>query len=137
MLFWSRTVLVLRFVAIGWAAVVGVWSGLVFYEIIEPRPSLEPWGWIASILLIGIENAGTLIVRRARSINGEKSDRIESTLKTALLQIAQARVASYQDLGASVFVPTWWSRVLRHSGKQMRLKRIARFRPAATPNSLV
>lgn len=133
MLLWSRSVLVLRFAAIGWAAVVGIWSGLVFYGLIDPKPSLEPWGWIASIILIGVENAGTLIVRRYRTVHGDQTARIESTLKTALLQIAQSREVSYQDLGASVFVPTWWSRVRRHTGGKIRLKRISRFRPAGYP----
>ncbi|MFF7684132.1 hypothetical protein ACFZA2_15395 [Microbacterium sp. NPDC007973] len=133
MLLWSRLVLVMRFVAIGWAAVVGVWSGLVYYELIDPKPSLEPWGWIASIVLIGVENAGTLIVRRFRSRSTDQNARIESTLKTALLQVTQSREVTYQDLGASVFVPTLWSRVRRHSGAQVRLKRISRFRPAGYP----
>lgn len=133
MLVWSRLVLVMRILAISWAVVVGAWSGLVFYGIISPKPSLEPWGWIASIVLIGVENAGTLIVRRIRSISGDQNARIESTLKTALLQISQSRDVAYQDLGASVFVPTWWSRVRRHSGGQVKLKRISRFRPAGYP----
>lgn len=130
---WSRLVLFMRFVAIAWAVVVGVWSGLVFYGIISPKPSLEPWGWVASIVLIGVENAGTLVVRRYRTVHGDQAARIESTLKSALLQIAQSREVAYQDLGASVFVPTWWSRVRRHSGNKIRLKRISRFRPAGYP----
>ncbi|GAA4351191.1 hypothetical protein [Microbacterium rhizosphaerae] len=123
---WSVVSLVLRIGAVAWAALVGLGAALIAAGLINPLPKFEGTVWVISLIILGVDNVGTLIVRGSRRRRGRRMDRLEDALMVALLQIVRETPQLHlEDLGANAYVV---------SGRDSkRLHRVARLRPGRYP----
>lgn len=128
---WSKIVLVLRIVAVVWAIVLAVALFLASQGKIELSPDLEAAGWVISIIIIGVDNAGTIARRKANSDRNRLRTDIDQAVLPMLTQMSETGSVRFEHLGASVYVCKkrwWWP-----SDKPKEIRRIRRVRPSNFP----
>lgn len=134
---WDRFVFALRVIAGLWVAAVTVISALQASQLMPQSPKLEPFAWVFSLVIIGVDSVGSLFANRVRRKRAVKQAGVEKALMSLLLTLSQRRVLRFEELSASVFVPTRWSRLarwlLRRDPDHIVLGRFAQFRPGGHP----
>ena len=130
---WGTISFWLRFAAALWAAGVGVVVGLQAAEIVPRTPKLEATVWVVSLAIIGVDNVGTLIVRRLRRGRTQRQSALEKALMGMLVLMSATEQVRFEQLGASVYVPSRLNWIRRRRQKPEQLKRILRYRPSQTP----
>lgn len=128
---WPRVVFWLRLGAVAWVTLVGVVAALQASGTVPRLPKLEPWAWAFSLVILGIDNAGTLISRGVHKIARERNAELEKALMSLLIDVARSGGVRFEDLGASVFQPSRLDRLVRREPHQ--LVRTVRFRPSDYP----
>lgn len=123
---WSDIAFWLRVGAVAWVAAVGVFEALQFFGLLPQDHKLEPWVWSVSLVLLGVDNVGTLISRRLAKNRARRNDAITKALMALLIEITRNEpTLRFEKLGGNVFVT-------RRDGS---VKRIVRFRPAGPQQS--
>ena len=130
---WPVISLILRWLIIAYAAVVGIGVALASLHLIEPLPKLEASVWIISLVVLGIENAGTIVVRAFRSRRAKRTVELETAIQAALLQIVGHSAVHLEEIGGNVYMASRWDRWRQKPHDKVRLKRIARLRPGGYP----
>lgn len=136
-MFWKWSVLIARILAVVWVGTVAVGAALEDHEILPGLAKFESAAWAVSLGVIGIDNLGSLIVNTVRRRRARTKALVERTLMGLLLQLSKGKVLRFEEMSASVFVPTRWSRVqrflFRHGDGGTRLKRYKQLRPIGHP----
>lgn len=132
---WSRIVFWLRLgaaVFAGVAAVLGVYN---YYATQENKLPLwvEPAIWGVSLGIIMFDNVGTLVSRKIHAVRGDRQRRIEKSLMSLIIRLSKDHGIPFDELGASVYVPSRIDLMMRRPLHQVRLKRIIRYRPTGFP----
>lgn len=131
---WAAISLTARIAIIAYTAIVGLGAALTALGIITALPKLDTWVWFISLIVLGVENIVTLVIRHFRSKRGSRGAKLEDALASALIQIVRENPALHlEELGANVYWFSRWDRFRRADHKQTRLNRIARFRPGRYP----
>lgn len=131
---WPAIALSARVAIIAYTAIVGLGAALKAVGVVTPVAALETWVWLVSLIVLGVENVVTLVVRRVRTQRGQKIAKLEDTLVSALIQIVQSGNALHlEEIGANVYVASRIDRLLRRPHEQTRLRRVARIRPGRYP----
>jgi hypothetical protein len=130
---WGITATVLRVGAASFAGLVALAAGLRAMGLLPEKPELDTAAWVIALVIIGVDNVGTLFTRGARRRRAVRDKDIEKALMALLITIAKGRDLRFEELGASVFVASRWDRFARRGRVPKRLKRIVRFRPADYP----
>jgi hypothetical protein len=127
---WTKTIWWLRFAVVLWVASIGVVTALQAVGLVPALPKLSPYVWVISLVILGVDNLGTLISRKYNSNKRRTLDEIERALMTLVITVAHETTLRFEDLGAGVYVISthWWKR-----GSKEQLSRIKRFRPAGYP----
>lgn len=130
---WGVIVLVCRIVAATWAGLVALALVLQTGGFIAPlSSSLESTTWVLTLLIIGVDNIGTLFTRSYWKRRYKREADIEQSLMTMLIQMANSSSIRFEDLGASVYTPK--RRLpLKMASTEITFRRIKRFRPAGFP----
>lgn len=133
LVWWPKVVFWLRLAAVAWAATIPIVLILQTNGLVPALPKLETAAWIISLVVLGVDNLGTLISRavhrRIRSVDGE----VEKVLLGALNDISRSAGIQFWEMGASVYRPSRLDRMFRPSREPRRLVRIKRFRPTGYP----
>lgn len=131
---WQKVTLVLRVGATAFAGLVTLTAALRALGLFTTTPpALDTWAWVIALIIIGVDNVATLFTRSARAKKAARNAAIETTLMGLLISLARSGDMRFEELGASVFVPSAWDRFLRRGAKARKLKRIVRFRPSGYP----
>ncbi|GAA2947631.1 hypothetical protein GCM10010458_36510 [Microbacterium luteolum] len=131
---WPAISLTVRVIIVAYTVLVGLGAALKAIGVITPLPSLESWVWFVSLIVLGVENVVTLIVRHFRTRRGDRAAKLEDALASALIQIVRASPALHlEELGANVYVVSRFDWFLKKPHAHMRLRRVARLRPARYP----
>lgn len=125
---WGRFVFGARIAAVVWVAFVGAVVAAAHFGFLAEDSRLEPSVWVISLILLGLENVGTLVSRAIhRRVRNRNAD-IEKALMALLIQVSQRQPAlRFETLGANVF----------KAHKDGTLERIVRFRPAGPQQTAV
>ncbi|WP_168626987.1 hypothetical protein [Cryobacterium sp. BB307] len=120
----------MRIGALLWVTVVGVTAALQANGLVPNLPRLEPFAWAFSLVVIGVDNAGSLVVRRWEDNRAILSRKIETALMALLIGLVKGKKElRFEELGANVYTVSWLDKTLQRSDEARRLKRIKRFRP--------
>ncbi|KAM9866739.1 hypothetical protein ACIFOC_00431 [Leucobacter aridicollis] len=131
---WARIVLVLRIATLVFAGLVTLGLFLSAQKIIEINSGWEKWVWGTTLVVIVVDNVGTLFTRRHFRIKHQREKDIENTLMSTLLAISRTKRVRFEELGMSVYVPRRFNWKFWQSRSRPRmLKRIHRFRPSGFP----
>ncbi|TFC94040.1 hypothetical protein E3T28_15910 [Cryobacterium sinapicolor] len=129
---WGKVTFWLRLGAVVFVALVGIGAFMRQAGYVSFHPVFESWVWGVGLVVLAVDNAGTLAVRGVHAQRLKREKDIESALMSMLIILAKSKKLRFEELGASVYVPKRrrdWS-----NGKAHRhLKRIHRFRPAGFP----
>lgn len=129
---WARSVFWLRLAAVVWVALVVIGSSLQSTGAIPSLPKLEPWVWAFSLVLLAVDNAGTLISRGVHRRWRGRTAEIESALLTMHVQVSKHGIP-FEQLGSGIFVVSPRDRFFRRSDQPLRLSRHLRYRPSNYP----
>jgi hypothetical protein len=136
-MWWDGLVRVLRIVAAAWVGLIAIVAALQAGGLVPELPKLEPFAWVFSLVIIGVDSAGSLVANKVRRNRASQQSRTEKALMGLVLNLSRQRVLRFEELSVSVFVPTRWSRVmrwlLRRDADDIRLARFQQFRPAGFP----
>lgn len=131
---WAAITLTVRIVIIAYTAIVGLGAAAHALGLVTPLPQLEKWVWFVSLIVLGVENIATLVVRHFRTKRGKRSAALEDALASALIQIVRENPALHlEELGANVYMYSRWDRWRRVDHEETRLNRVARLRPGRYP----
>lgn len=123
----------LRIGAVAFATLVGLWTAAAHFGWVNAQEWIEPLVWMVSIIIVGVEGAGTLIARAIRSKKSKRDADMEFALNTMLMQFARTKSVRYEELGASVYVPDRFKRYRSLRGLESGFRRVKRYRPSETP----
>jgi hypothetical protein len=131
---WSRLVKWLRISAAVWAGGVPVVLVLQAIKVVPALPKLETAAWIISLVIIGVDNVGTLFSRSRNARRRTRDDEIGKALMSLLIDLARNSTVRFEELGASIHVVSRRDRIRGRSANPARLVRIERFRPSGYPS---
>lgn len=130
---WGTISFWLRFFAVAWVVLIGIGAALQKTKLLPALPDLTSWVWVISLVILGVDNVGTLIARGIRRKRSTRQTNLETALMPLLMQLAKTGRVRFETLGASVYVPARWSRLRKLLGGDVALRRIIRFRPSLQP----
>jgi hypothetical protein len=129
---WGKVTFWLRLSAVTFVALVGIGVFLRESGFMTFNSAFESGVWVFGLVVLAIDNAGTLFVRGVHARRAKRKKDIESALMSMLIILAKGKQLRFEELGASVYIPKrrpYWS-----NGSAPRpLARIHRFRPADFP----
>lgn len=133
--------LVLRISAALWVLTVGVFAGLQTLGYLPPAPKLEPITWAISLAIIGLESVGAIVRDRFQAVRSRLSFELDRWSLLFVLEHLddghQTKGLAFEEIGVSVWVPTFWSRQLarlpNYPREKTRFRRLNRFRPQGFP----
>lgn len=136
-MWWDGLVRVLRIFAGAWVALIAIVAALQANGLVPELPKLEPYAWVISLVIIGVDSIGSLFANKVRKSRMSQKDRVERAMMGLVLNLSMQRVVRFEELSASVFVPTRLSRlkqkVLRKTSVDIDLVRFKQFRPGGFP----
>ena len=127
---WGKIVFGLRIAAASWVGLVALVAALQAVGLVPQLPKVEPFAWVFSLIIIGIDNAGTIVSRKYHASKKRRDSEIEKVVMSLLIGCVDGKPSlRFEHLGASVYVRAW----RQPRTGPTRLKRIKRFRPAGLP----
>jgi|GEM_PF-5003859 hypothetical protein len=136
-MWWDGLVRVLRIFAGAWVAIIAIVAALQAGGMVPELPKLEPYAWVISLAIIGVDSIGSLFANKVRRSKASQKSRTEKALMGLVLNLSIQRVLRFEELSASVFVPTRWSRflrvLLRRAPDHIHLTKYKQFRPGGFP----
>jgi hypothetical protein len=123
----------MRIGAVLWVAAVGIVAALQASGLVPDLPKLEPWAWAVSLVVLGVDNAGTLVLRAQQSHRRGQNQQIEKALQSLLIEVAKGGKVRFEELGASVYRPSRRDRFNRKDQDPDLILRVVRYRPAGYP----
>lgn len=131
---WPAISLTVRVIIVAYTVLVGLGAALKAVGVITPLPQLESWVWFVSLIVLGVENIVTLVIRHFRKTKIDRAAKLEDALASALIQIVRTSPKLHlEELGANVYVVSRFDSFFNKPHDRMRLRRVARLRPARYP----
>lgn len=129
-----RVVLVARVCALVFTVAVGIGVFLHHQGILPDLGVLETAVWVTGLLILGIDNLGTLVSRHQAEKKRERNQKLDDILMQLLVGVAKSGSVRLEELGASIWlrrrippIRYWWS-------EETVLRRIRRLRPMNYPH---
>lgn len=132
--YWTGFVIGARIFAVVFAAAVPIGIGLHNAGHIEFSAAAETWVWIVGLVVLGVDNLGTLISRKHYGDNRKLIESLDGALMQLLVGISKSKSARLEELGASIWVRRRFSSPRLWRTGEVPLRRLRRFRPMNYPH---
>lgn len=131
---WKHVVFWLRIASIVFAGVVALGFLLSDRGFITVTPGAEKWVWGSSLVIIAVDNVGTLIARRVREDKNTLQNDIDAILMQLFSGISKSKRARFEELGGSVWVKRRPQRIKYLRRRVVELTRLRRLRGMDFPH---